>query len=351
MNILFDIAHPAQVHLFRNFIHYLIDNQHTVFVTCHAKDITTYLLDYYKIQYSIISKPEGNSKFALFKTLIKRSRQLIKMHSQLHFDIAYGCNPSIAFLTLLYGIPSYSLHEDDDNIIPYNAYLSYPFTTEGINPQELNFRFWSGKRNLHNSYHELAYLHPDNFNADETVLEKYQLKPFKYIVLRKSALTAHHDNNIKGIYQEVWEKVLKLCSDQPMIYSIENEANQKLAPEDMHHILNYAKMVISDSQTMTMESALLGIPNIRYNSFVGKISVMNTLEQHQLSYGFLPEQEKLMLNKLESMLAENPDVLRTEFQNKKNHFLQKKVDFNQWLIKHFDNLQTSNAVNLDKSHQ
>ena len=71
----------------------------------------------------------------------------------------------------------------------------------------------------------------------------------------------------------------------------------------MHHILAYAKLIISDSQTMTAESAVLGVPSLRINTFVGKISYLEELEYvYGLTFGFLPEQELAFLSKLNELI-------------------------------------------------
>jgi len=55
----------------------------------------------------------------------------------------------------------------------------------------------------------------------------------------------------------------------------------------MHSLLYYATMFIGDSQTMTSEAAMLGTPSLKLNSFAGKLSVPNELEQkYQLCYSF-----------------------------------------------------------------
>ena len=45
MNVLFDINHPAHVHLFKNAVRMLKENGHSVIITSRHKDITTALLD------------------------------------------------------------------------------------------------------------------------------------------------------------------------------------------------------------------------------------------------------------------------------------------------------------------
>ena len=103
----------------------------------------------------------------------------------------------------------------------------------------------------------------------------------------------------------------------------------------MHHILSFSTMLISDSQSMTMEAAVLGVPSIRYNSFVGRISVLEELQnKYRLTYGFRPGQEDSMINKLKKLLKKKD--LQHEWQKRRKKMLSDKVDFNQWMIDFFE---------------
>ena len=53
----------------------------------------------------------------------------------------------------------------------------------------------------------------------------------------------------------------------------------KINPIDMHHFMAFSSIIIGDSQTMSAESAVLGVPFIRYNDFVGKLKLLSYLEE------------------------------------------------------------------------
>jgi hypothetical protein len=56
MTILFNLDHPAHVHLFRDFIVYLLQQGYQVLVTSQQKDVTQVLLDHYQIPHIPLSK-------------------------------------------------------------------------------------------------------------------------------------------------------------------------------------------------------------------------------------------------------------------------------------------------------
>ena len=337
--ILFDIVHPAHVHLFKNFIFYLKKNNYRVITVSRKKDITNRLLDYYNIEYISLSKP-ANNLFGMFRELLLRDYEIFKLHRKYKFDFAFGTSVSMCHLSLITKVKSFNFNEDDDDIVPLYSILSYPFATKIVNPTCIKYNRWKNKRVLHNSYHELAYLHPDNFFPDKEILKKYNLYEKKYIIIRLSALKAHHDLKAKGISKDLLKKIEKLieeCGEYIVIKSIENSRSHQIDPCDMHHVLAFAKMLISDSQSMTIEAAVLGVPAIRINTFIGKSTVIDDLEnKYNLSFGFLPSQKYLILKTIKELL--NDSMTDEVWLKRKKNILKDKIDFSKWMIDFFEDL-------------
>jgi len=335
-SVLFDIGHPAHVHLFKNFIRYLKERRHNVIVVSRDKDVTNDLLKHYKID-SISLSTAGTGPLGLLGELTRRDFKIFKLHKKYHFEFAFGTSYSIAHLSALYKVRSFVFEEDDDDIVPVFTVLTYPFATGIVVPSCLRYKKWSKKRIVHDSYHELAYLHPGNFSPDAAVLKYYGLTPRNYIIVRNSALKAHHDFKIKGLIGETWDRVQNLIKDYTLVSSRENIKDQKIKPWDMHNLLAFSKMLISDSQSMTMEAAALGVPSIRYNSFVGRIAVLEEMEhKYGLTYGYRPGQEDKMLAKVNELLKERNFF--DEWQTKRNIMLKEKINFLEWLINFFNSL-------------
>jgi len=330
MKILFDINHPAHVHLFKNSISWLSENGYEVIVTSRDKDLTTNLLDLEGIPHICVSKA-STSIIGNLAELSLRSLKIIQLHMKHKFTLAVGTSASIGHLSVFSRVVSLNFNEDDDSIVPLYAFAAYPFSTKIINPRCVNYTKWPKKRIFHDSLHELAYLHPNNFTPDINVLSKYGLAPQSYVVIRKSSLKAHHDSDAKGIDNNLWDKVLKITGNMEQVLSIEGQKSHQISPEDMHHILAFSKLVFSDSQTVTLEAAVLGVPSIRFNSFVGKISCMNELEEkYKITFGFLPDQETKCLEKLRDIL--NHEELLSDFQERHINFLNDKIDMNKFII-------------------
>ena len=334
MNILFDIGHPAHVHLCKNFIAYLNRTGHTVVVVTRNKDITNRLLEHYGIPFLCLSSP-GQSFTGMFFELVRRDLQIWKLHQQHQFDIAFGTSVSNAHLSSISHVRSFTFNEDDDRVVPLFTYLTYPFTTTILNPDCIRSTQWAAKRVFYPSYHELAYLHPGNFTPDSHVIEKYGLEARKYVIFRCSALKAHHDVGAKGISTGLQETIHSVLAEYRIVTSKEGDPTSQIAPWDMHHVLAFAKMIISDSQTMTIEGAVLGVPSIRINTFVGKSTVIDELERtYKLAVGILPEQRAQIVQTLTEIVSD-PHIEQI-WQARRERLLDEKCDFAQWSIDYFE---------------
>ena len=336
MNILFDLGHPAHFHLFKNFIIYLQDKAVDVTVVTRDKDVLNLLVAHEDIPFQSLTKKRP-SLLGMMVELFVRDWKIFKLHLKTPFDFAFGTSASIGHLSLISRCISYNFNEDDDFVSPYYELLAYPFSNYVVNPSTIRPRYFRRKRLKHDSYHELAYLHPDNFTPDLSVIRKYNLQPHEYIIIRKSALAATHDIGAKGIDREIWNQILKLTENIPRILSIEGDSNCDIDPWDMHHVMAFAKMLISDSQTMSIEGAVLGTPVVRYCSFVGRSSVLQELEdRYTLAIGFKPDEGQQMVNKVKELIGMKN--IQETWQQKRAVMLNDKVDLNQWIIGLIENL-------------
>lgn len=333
MNILFDIGHPAHVHLFRHFIRHLRDNGHNPVTVTRDKDVTHRLLEHYGIEYKCLSAAATNLPAMLWE-LAARDTGILALHRQTPFDFGFGTSVSIGHVSRITRMKSIVFSEDDDNAIPLQAWISYPFSDTICVPDCLRYKRWGAKRLKHNSYHELAYLHPNHFTPDPAVPAKYGLTPGKYAIARFCTLKANHDINAKGISTELWAEIAKLLDGLDIIKSIEADKSHRIDPWDMHHILAFAKMIVSDSQTMTVEAACLGVPAVRINTFVDHSTVIEELEKkYRLALGFHPEDGRRAVETVKELVLSETAA---EWRIRRGNLLGDKRDLNQWMIDRFE---------------
>ena len=104
----------------------------------------------------------------------------------------------------------------------------------------------------------------------------------------------------------------------------------------------YSSMFVGDSQTMTSEAAVLGVPALKCNTFAGRLSVPNMLEQkYDLCYAYLPEQFEEMYRHIEQMLARDPEELKSEWQAKRQRMLEDMIDPTEFFVKYIEKVGKS----------
>ena len=144
------------------------------------------------------------------------------------------------------------------------------------------------------SYHELAYLHPNHFKPNLKKATSYIDNKNPYFIIRFAKLFAHHDDGIQGINSEVAAELINILKPHGNIYITSERTLEakfekyriSIPAKDIHHVMAHAKFYIGDSQTMAAESGVLGIPFIRFNDFVGRISYLEELEnKYKLGFG------------------------------------------------------------------
>jgi hypothetical protein len=180
---------------------------------------------------------------------------------------------------------------------------------------------------------KLGYLHPTIFEVAEDIIAAYEFT-HPYVIIRLAKLTAHHDDGIEGLTYTAVENLIALAKKYERSiyisaeYSLPNQLKPyelKIEPIHMHHVLAQADLLVCDSQSMSVEAAMLGTPSIRYSSFAGRISVLEELElDYGLTFGINPGSEAKLLQKFESLLGNKN--LKLEFTNKKDFMLSEKIN-------------------------
>src|SRR5690625_7373846 len=92
----------------------------------------------------------------------------------------------------LLGIPSIILNEDDANAVPLLAKYGFKYSSCTLSPECCVLGSFSDKKIGFNSYHELAYLHPDHFTHEIEIFIKYYDRNKPLFLLRFSKLTSYH---------------------------------------------------------------------------------------------------------------------------------------------------------------
>lgn len=354
MKILFYFGHPAQYYFLKHSIKQLRDKGHQTTILIKTKDVLEDLLKDDQEDYINIF-PEGRKqkKISILLGLIKRDIRLFRLTFNKRYNLFIGTDPSLAHVGYILRIPVLTVLEDDYEVIPSLAKLTYPFTSYIVTPACVKVGKYENKKIGYSGYMKLAYLHPNYFKQQEINLKK----PF--FILRLSQLNAHHDFDIKGISESLLDQIIALLSKQGTVFissektlSFKYESYKlRINPTEIHHYLSNSSMLISDSQSMSVEAAMLGIPSIRLSDFVGKISVLEELEHtYQLTFGISPSEPQKMIDKINQILEE-PNFSE-RFQQRRERMLSEKIDvtaFMVWLIENYP--ESVGLLKKDRKYQ
>jgi uncharacterized protein len=347
LTIIFYIGHPAQYHFFKLPVKLLREKGHQVIMIIRSKDILESLLINDGQKYiNILPEGRRDDSFNIFWAMLKRDSRLAGIVRKHKPDMLIGSDPSVAQIGILFGIPSIICSEDDVHIIPKLAILTYPFATHIFSAEMCDAGRWNKKKISHKSYQKLGYLHPKYFKPDSSLIGK--LADEKYFLIRLAKLNAHHDHKTKGIDVDLLRGIIfRLTSVGKVYISSETPLDQEFIKFKLttslnviHHVMYYSELIICDSQSMTVESAMLGVPSLRFNDFAGRIGILEELEHvYGLTYGIKSDSPGKLLSKLDELLSYND--LRSEFKERREKMLSEKIDINAYLVWLIENYPAS----------
>jgi predicted glycosyltransferase len=344
VRILIDVSHPALAHVFGHVIPAFHARGHETLVVARDKDVTLPLLDWYGVPHQVLA-PAGRTQRARLRELVVREARMVAVGRRFRPHLITGTSVHAARAAVLLRCRSAVLNDDDAAAVPLFRWLAYPLASAIVTPTALAGERWGRRHLLYPSYHALFYLHPNRFRPDPAIRRDLGLADAEpYGVVRLSALEAHHDRGVRGVSHRVLRSIvdgvgrrvrLFVSSEKPLAPEFE-PLRIALPPERIHHALAGATFFLGDSQTMTAEAAVLGIPAFRINDFVGRIAYLRELEQRGLAFGFRPFEAKGALEMLDWVLSQ-PDRAAV-FAARRQKLLAETIDPVPWFVDRMEEL-------------
>lgn len=349
MNILVQLSHPAHFHLYKNAIYNWKKNNHNVFILIKTKDILEELLQNAGLPYyNILPTSHRKSKFGVLFDMLVRDFKIFCFVLKHKIDLLTGSTPEVAHVSWLLRKKSVNTGEDDSAVVPAFAKV-VGFTMQTLlTPTTCDNGIFNIKSVKYQGFQKLAYLHPNQFTPDISVVRKYGINPDSpYFIMRFAKLNAHHDKGVSGINTEIAQKLIDILSPIGNVYiTSERELEPQfekyrlqINPLDIHHVMAFATLYLGDSQSMAVEAAMLGVPSLRFNDFVGpkRIGVLVELEEkYKLTYGISSNEPEVLYDKVKEILA-LPNI-REEWQERRQKMLADKIDvtaFFTWFIENY----------------
>lgn len=370
MNVLIQLSHPAHFHLYKNVGKNLMADGHQVLFVIKSKDILETLLQNAGLPYVNINQhAHRGSKLGILWDMLVREWRIIKLCRKHKIDLITGSTPETAHVSWLLRIHGVNTGEDDSAVVPLFGKIAGPFVTCLVTPTTCDNGKMNDRSAKYSGYHELAYLHPNHFTPEASVVKGYGIDAEKpYFIMRFAQLNAHHDVGIKGINTEIAQRLIDILKPHGRIYITSErplepqfeEYRIKINPLDMHHVMAFASLYIGDSQTMAAEAGVLGVSFVRFNDFVGRIGYLRELEDiYELGYGIhasvlhadspirrndgslQPSGVEELYKRVEQLVAMPSEERRATFQSRREKMLSDKIDCAKFLTYFIENYPQS----------
>ncbi|AKB58113.1 DUF354 domain-containing protein [Methanosarcina barkeri] len=346
MRILFNIAHPAQVHLFKNVIWNLEKRGHICKISIVDKEVSIQLLNEYEFEYTVVGK-ERNSLFSKATELLVIEKNLYRLARDFKPDVLVGGvgNAYVAHVGIMISRPSIIF--DDTEHSKIERLLTDRFATIICTPN--CFKKDLGRKQVrYNGCHELAYLHPKYFSPNPSILNEIGVSERDNIFLiRFAAFKAAHDIKSHNFRPEfIMPLIKKLEKKGKIIISSETKLDPhlmkyqySLSPDKYHSVLYYSKMYIGEGSTSAEEAALLGVPSLHFERLTingepcGITPYIGIIDVLQNKYGLLYSyyDELKLLSKVDELLLDL-DKTKKQWEDKRNKLLNDMVDVTDFIV-------------------
>jgi predicted glycosyltransferase len=343
MRLLFDILHPAHVHVFRNVVRELTARGHEVRITLREKECARDLLDEYGFEYQVLSKKQTGA--GLLVEFVQRGIELWQSVERFkpHF-LAGIMGPSISTVGRLRRV----LGRDRARVVVFydteiakltNAF-AYPLADYVVTPDCYQAKV-HGRHVRYAGYHELAYLHPKRFSPDLEVVRAEGIVP-PYSVVRFVSYEASHDIGTHGLSLEKKIELVRalaehgrvlISSESPLPGALEPH-RVRIAAHNMHHVLAFARMMVGESATMASECAVLGVPAV-YISPLGRGYTDEQESRYGLVHNFTGAKFNDDVVGAVRRLASDPEALEKS-RASRERMLGDKVDVTAWMLDFFE---------------
>ena len=353
MRILIDIGHPAHVHIFRNAAHIFMKNGHNVFFTCRDKEFEIQLLQAEGFDYASFGKKYRSipgKMIGLVKFVWKEWKQCRRFKPDVL--LSHG-SPYAAIASWLYGKPSITF---DDTFNMEQVRFFEPFSDVVLTGLYDHPKI-SRKEIHYAGYHELAYLHPNYYRADSSILSQLGVSEGqKYILVRFVAWNATHDIGHEGISEiRKVSAIRELAKHAKVFISSEGKLPEelepyrlKIRPEQIFDVISYASLVWGESLTIPSEASVLGVPSVvNHNTKSCPLADQAAKYGICFCYSESEEDQKKALDKCIELLSMDKEDLRSRWEEKRRRLLEDHIDLTAFIVWFVENYPKSQQIMID----
>lgn len=337
MRFIFFTNTPAHVHLYKHAVERLAAAGHDVLVLARDYGCTIALLDEYELPYKIYGQC-GTTKGSVFRNLPWHYARIIPAVRSFAPDMIFGVGAYAAHAGLVSRTPVVLVLDSEPTSLDHA--LSRPFATAFLTPHAFQKRLGANHYQFR-GFCETAYLHPDVFQTNSDIRDQLGLDATEpFVLLRFNAFGSHHDVGQSGFTPAQRRRLIETFADHATVFVSDEGGTLDLEslparpfdihPALLHDALSAARLVVTDTQTVCTEAALLGTPVIRSNSFVGDTDMGNFVEL---------ERQGLVVNTadFDEVVATGLDVLQddtigTEWRQRRDAYVGGLVNLTDVIV-------------------
>lgn len=348
MRIVFFMSTPAQVNFYKNILKILNNDNHSTIILARDYGETLDLLNELGYKYYVFANPSrGINRILSFPFDLVNALKFIKGKK---IDLITGFEAYSVYVSKILGTSNFIFTDSEPYVnllLGIQFFLYKPFTEAILTPE--TFLTNLGKKHLKiASLKELAYLHPNYFKPDKSVLELLGVDySDSYAILRFNAFDAAHDLGVRGFtIDDKIELVRSLSKHLKVFISPEGRLPKsllkytlKIPKSYIHSAIYFAKLLVTDTQTMATEAAVLGTPVIRSNRFVGRRDMGNFIELEK-KYGLMLNIKNPKKAIKKAVEIAKDDNIKRIWKARRERLLREKIDitsFMVWFIENYPN--------------
>ncbi len=336
MRLLFIINTPSQAHTWHHIINSMVGKGHEVKILARDYGPTIELLKLFGFRCETF-RPWGVRAWRLMGAV---------GHFQNCYRLVDGFSPSIfvgfgldAAVTAMRLKKPCVVFIDDEHTYVQNR-LTCLLASATITPD--TFEKTLGRSHIRiNSYKELAYLHPDLFKPDIGIFDQLKIgKREKYVVLRFNLFDAIHDIGIRGfsvsdqlrLVEELGKHVRVFIVPEGVLPKELDRYRLSVPVDRIHHVLNYAQLIVGDSGTMTTEAAVLGTPAVRFRPAARESTISRSFGELERRYGLIYTFQTVDEAARKAVELAVMPGLREEWAKKRQILLEDKVNLSTYMV-------------------
>ncbi|MEA5408407.1 DUF354 domain-containing protein [Haloarculaceae archaeon H-GB2-1] len=327
------IQHPGHVHFFRPIVAELTASEHDVRVFCRENASAVALLDRYDMPYEKLAD-SSESVGSLARTQLTYEARLFRRARRFDPDV----------MTAIGGVAVSHVAKlvDAESVVFYDTehaslirHLAFPFADTVCTPDSFDASVL-GTHRRYPGYHELAYLHPERFTPDDSVLEAVGAsRDDRIAVVRLGDWSASHDVGESG-FGDPHEVIERLeATGAEVLLTAEGAVPPALAdrefdlpPERFHDLLALADCYVGEGATTAAEAAVLGTPAVYVNSL--SLGYLDELASYDLVVSCNgPNRQRRAIRSGVEILEAGEDV---DWDRRRARVLERTVDVTDFAV-------------------